>query len=228
MWSCAAPTRCDPSPATPSCSPTPPAGESGRRRFDPRDYTPPLDRLLEVYRDRDLVVKCAPGIDFRELDRLGFSGEIEVTSLDGGVREACLWSAEPGRTGRAPPRHHAGRSRTDHRRRTRRLPGGTRRPVDRRPGRRGRARRTGPPLRRQARALAARPRHRLPVRRPAARRACAASRCSTNSATARSGCVRPCRRTTRAPSRFWYAASTSTPTRSGGGCGCVARGRCRW
>ena len=73
--------------------------QAGRRRFDARDYTPPLDRLLEVYRDRDLVVKCAPGIDFRELGRFGFSGEIEITSLDGGVREACLWSAglaEPG------------------------------------------------------------------------------------------------------------------------------------
>ncbi len=67
--------------------------QSGRRRFDPLDYTPPLDRLLDVYCDRDLVVKCAPGIDFDELDRLGFSGEIEVTSLDGSVREACLWSS---------------------------------------------------------------------------------------------------------------------------------------
>jgi hypothetical protein len=65
----------------------------GRRRFDPRDYTPPLDGLLEVYRGRDLVVKCAPGIDFDGLSRLGFRGEIEVTSLAGSVREACLWSA---------------------------------------------------------------------------------------------------------------------------------------
>ncbi len=76
----------------------------GRRRFDPRDYTPPLDALLDVYRDRDLVVKCAPGIDFDELSRLGFSGEIEVTSLAGSVREACLWSAglaEAGVTRRA-------------------------------------------------------------------------------------------------------------------------------
>lgn len=64
----------------------------GRRRFDPRDYTPALDQLLEVYADRDLVVKCAPGIDFDQLRRLGFDGEIEVTSLAGGVREACLWS----------------------------------------------------------------------------------------------------------------------------------------
>jgi hypothetical protein len=62
----------------------------GRRQFDPRDYTPPLDELLEAYRDRDLVVKCAPGIDFDELGRLGFSGEIEVTSLYGSVRETTV------------------------------------------------------------------------------------------------------------------------------------------
>ena len=76
----------------------------GRRRFDPRDYTPALDRLIEVYAERDLVVKCAPGIDFDQVRRLGFAGEIEVTSLAGGVREACLWSAglaEPGVTRRA-------------------------------------------------------------------------------------------------------------------------------
>jgi hypothetical protein len=65
---------------------------AGRRRFDPRDYTPALDELLAVYSDRDLVVKCAPGIDFDHARRLGFDGEIEVTSLAGGVREACLWS----------------------------------------------------------------------------------------------------------------------------------------
>jgi hypothetical protein len=66
---------------------------SGRRRFDPLDYSPPLDRLLDVYRGRDLVVKCAPGIDFTEVERLGFAGEIEVTSFGGSVREACLWSS---------------------------------------------------------------------------------------------------------------------------------------
>jgi THUMP domain-like len=71
----------------------------GRRRFDPRDYTPALDQVLDAYRDRDLVVKCAPGIDFDALGQLGFAGEIEVTSWAGSVREACLWSpglAEPG------------------------------------------------------------------------------------------------------------------------------------
>lgn len=65
----------------------------GRRRFDPRSYLPPLDELLEVYRGRDAVVKCAPGIDFDAVRRLGFDGEIEVTSAAGSVREACLWPA---------------------------------------------------------------------------------------------------------------------------------------
>ena len=65
---------------------------AGRRRFDPRDYTPALDRLFEVYAHRDMVVKCAPGVDFDQLRRIGFAGEFEVTSLAGTVREACLWS----------------------------------------------------------------------------------------------------------------------------------------
>lgn len=65
---------------------------SGRRKFDPRDYAPPLDELLAVYRDRDLVVKCAPGVDFGRLSELGFRGEVQITSLAGSVREACLWS----------------------------------------------------------------------------------------------------------------------------------------
>ncbi|KWX67700.1 SAM-dependent methyltransferase [Mycobacterium sp. NAZ190054] len=70
-----------------------PARRSGaRRRFDPRSYLPPLDELLDVLRDRDHVVKCAPGIDFAVVEELGFDGEIEVTSLGGSVREACLWS----------------------------------------------------------------------------------------------------------------------------------------
>jgi hypothetical protein len=65
----------------------------GQRRLRPDDYQPPLAQLIDVYRGRDLVVKCAPGIDFDHLRRLGFDGEIEVTSYQGSVREACLWSA---------------------------------------------------------------------------------------------------------------------------------------
>ncbi|MCA2240788.1 MULTISPECIES: THUMP-like domain-containing protein [Mycobacterium] len=76
----------------------------GRRRLRIDDYQPGLAALLDAYRDRDFAVKCAPGIDFDEVRRLGFDGEIEVTSYRGSVREACLWSAglaRPGVTRRA-------------------------------------------------------------------------------------------------------------------------------
>lgn len=66
---------------------------AGRRTFHPRQYTPPLDEALGTYAGRDVVVKCAPGIDFGALHHLGFTGEIEITSHGGSVREACLWSA---------------------------------------------------------------------------------------------------------------------------------------
>jgi hypothetical protein len=61
----------------------------GKRTHDPAQLQPPLPDLIDAYRGRDLVVKCAPGLAF---DRLGWSGEVEIVSLDGGVREACLWS----------------------------------------------------------------------------------------------------------------------------------------
>ncbi|MGB3772712.1 MAG: class I SAM-dependent methyltransferase [Rhodococcus sp. (in: high G+C Gram-positive bacteria)] len=60
----------------------------GRRRHDPAALEPPLPDLLDAYSGRDVVVKCAPGLDF---DRLDVDGEIEIVSLDGGVREACIW-----------------------------------------------------------------------------------------------------------------------------------------
>jgi len=64
--------------------------EGGRRRRDPAALQPPLPELLRSYAGRDLVVKCAPGLDF---DALVWPGEVELVSLDGGVREACLWSS---------------------------------------------------------------------------------------------------------------------------------------
>ncbi|PBJ00867.1 hypothetical protein BKP42_10190 [Rhodococcus erythropolis] len=73
----------------------------GRRTHDPAALMPPLPDLIEAYSGRDLAVKCAPGLDF---DNLGWAGEVEVVSLDGGVKEACLWStglAESGVTRRA-------------------------------------------------------------------------------------------------------------------------------
>ncbi|WP_434439630.1 THUMP-like domain-containing protein [Lentzea sp. E54] len=74
---------------------------SGRRKWNPSDFVPPLDELSEVYSGVDLAVKCAPGIDFAVAP---WAGEIEVVSLDGAVREACLWTrglATPGVSRRA-------------------------------------------------------------------------------------------------------------------------------
>jgi hypothetical protein len=71
----------------------------GRRRLRIDEYQPALGSLLDAYRGREFVVKCAPGIDFGQVRRLGFGGEIEVTSYRGSVREACLWSAGLSRPG---------------------------------------------------------------------------------------------------------------------------------
>lgn len=62
---------------------------AGRRRWHAADFVPPLDALATAYRGRDLAVKCAPGMDFAELP---WDGEVELVSLDGAVREACLWT----------------------------------------------------------------------------------------------------------------------------------------
>jgi hypothetical protein len=70
--------------------------DSGRRLLRAVDLAPNLDALAEVYSGRDLAVKCAPGLDFAAV---GWADEVEVTSLDGRVREAFLWTrslATPG------------------------------------------------------------------------------------------------------------------------------------
>jgi hypothetical protein len=66
---------------------------TGARKLRLEDLRPGLFELLSVYAGRSLVVKCAPGLDHRMLrDRFGFTGEVEVVSVDGGVREVALWS----------------------------------------------------------------------------------------------------------------------------------------
>ncbi|MET9225031.1 class I SAM-dependent methyltransferase [Lentzea sp. NPDC003310] len=78
---------------------------AGRRKWNPSDFVPPLDELSAVYADVDLAVKCAPGIDFAVAP---WADEIEVVSLDGAVREACLWTrglATPGVSRRASVLH---------------------------------------------------------------------------------------------------------------------------
>ena len=69
---------------------------AGRRRWHPSDLMPPLDELVAAAAGRDLVVKAAPGLD---RGAVPWAAEVELVSLDGGVREAALWSpglATPG------------------------------------------------------------------------------------------------------------------------------------
>ncbi|MEV7096925.1 class I SAM-dependent methyltransferase [Amycolatopsis sp. NPDC051045] len=61
---------------------------AGRRAWKPADFTPPLDGLVEAYPGRALAVKCAPGLDFSITP---WADEVELVSLDGQVRESCLW-----------------------------------------------------------------------------------------------------------------------------------------
>ncbi|WIY02816.1 class I SAM-dependent methyltransferase [Amycolatopsis mongoliensis] len=61
---------------------------AGRRAWKPADFAPPLDGLVEAYPGRPLSVKCAPGLDFAITP---WADEVELVSLDGQVRESCLW-----------------------------------------------------------------------------------------------------------------------------------------
>jgi hypothetical protein len=61
----------------------------GRRISSPQDLLPPLPDLVDTHREKALMIKCAPGLDFSEWD-----GGVTVTSLDGGVKEACLYSPQ--------------------------------------------------------------------------------------------------------------------------------------
>jgi len=63
---------------------------AGRRNNRPDAFVPPLDELAAAYRGRDLVVKTAPGIDPAAAP---WAAELELISLDGQAREACLYSA---------------------------------------------------------------------------------------------------------------------------------------
>ena len=62
---------------------------TGRRRWRPEDFTPPLHDVARTYLGRDFVVKCAPGIAAEDVP---WAREVEIVSLDGRVREASLWA----------------------------------------------------------------------------------------------------------------------------------------
>ena len=61
---------------------------AGRRIFDARAYSPPLDLVLS-WRPRSLGVKVAPGIPDEAVPA---GAELEVVSLRGEVKEAVLWA----------------------------------------------------------------------------------------------------------------------------------------
>ncbi|MBE8519814.1 class I SAM-dependent methyltransferase [Amycolatopsis sp. H6(2020)] len=61
---------------------------AGRRAWKPADFAPPLDGLVEACPGRPLAIKCAPGLDFALTP---WADEVELVSLDGQVRESCLW-----------------------------------------------------------------------------------------------------------------------------------------
>ncbi|RNE48381.1 THUMP-like domain-containing protein [Corynebacterium alimapuense] len=59
----------------------------GRRIVHPDQLLPPLPDLLKAWAGKELAVKCAPGLDFSEWD-----GLVSLVSVDGGVKEACLYT----------------------------------------------------------------------------------------------------------------------------------------
>ncbi|MCK7678221.1 SAM-dependent methyltransferase [Corynebacterium sp. CCM 9186] len=65
-----------------------PARRAGGRRITrPDQLLPPLPDLIAAHAGTPVAVKCAPGLDFS-----GWDGPVSVVSVDGGVKEACLYS----------------------------------------------------------------------------------------------------------------------------------------
>lgn len=61
----------------------------GRRITDPAQLLPPLPDLLTAWEGHAMAVKCAPGLDFS-----GWTGLVSLVSVDGGVKEACLYTPD--------------------------------------------------------------------------------------------------------------------------------------
>lgn len=61
--------------------------KAGRRLTSPDQLIPPLPDLLAAYPGRELAIKCAPGLDYTFWD-----GLVSVVSVDGGVKETCLYT----------------------------------------------------------------------------------------------------------------------------------------
>ena len=68
----------------------------GRRITDPAKLIPPLPDLIAAHPGAAMAIKCAPGIDYSD-----WHGLVSVVSVNGGVKEACLYTpdlADPGHT----------------------------------------------------------------------------------------------------------------------------------
>lgn len=68
----------------------------GRRITDPTKLIPPLPDLIAACPGAAMAIKCAPGIDYSD-----WHGLVSVVSVNGGVKEACLYTpdlADPGHT----------------------------------------------------------------------------------------------------------------------------------
>lgn len=63
-----------------------PARRAGGRRI--KDTIPPLPDLIEAWEGHEMAIKCAPGIDYSE-----WPGLVSVSSVGGGVKEACLYTS---------------------------------------------------------------------------------------------------------------------------------------
>ncbi|MEJ4097400.1 THUMP-like domain-containing protein [Corynebacterium bovis] len=73
-----------------------PARRGARGRItDPAALMPPLPDLLAAYAGREMAVKCAPGIDYTD-----WEGQVDIVSVDGEVKEACLYTPGLGVPGR--------------------------------------------------------------------------------------------------------------------------------
>lgn len=59
----------------------------GQRITKPEQLLPALPDLLAAYPGREMAVKCAPGLDYSE-----WAGPVVVASVDGAVKEACLYT----------------------------------------------------------------------------------------------------------------------------------------
>lgn len=59
----------------------------GRRITHPDQLLPPLPDLVDAWHGQELAVKCAPGLDFS-----GWEGLVSLVSVDGAVKEACLYT----------------------------------------------------------------------------------------------------------------------------------------